>query len=86
MSKLYKVNVIMHSLVIRAEDEDEALEFYEGYYEYHPSLKADPNKSEGVLWEDGEFIIVKDITELYETSPKDKSLHEFSTTITEAGV
>ncbi len=85
MSKLYKVNVIMHSLVIKAEDEDEALEYYEGYYEY-PSVKADPNKSEGVLWEDGEFIIVKDITELYETSPKDKSLHDFATTITEAGV
>lgn len=84
MSKLYKVNVIMHSLVIRAEDEDEALEFYEGYYEY--PVTADPNKSEGVLWEDGEFIIVKDITELYDTSPKDNSLHDFATTITEAGV
>ena len=84
MSKLYKVNVIMHSLVIRAEDEDEALEFYEGFYEY--PVKADPNKSKGVLWEDGEFIIVKDITELYDTSPLDKSLHDFATTITEAGV
>lgn len=84
MSKLYKVNVIMHSLIIKAEDEDEALEFYDGYYEY--PVIADPNKSEGVLWEDGEFIIVKDITELYETSPKDNSLHDFATTITEAGV
>jgi hypothetical protein len=84
MSKIYKINIVTDSLVIKADSEEEALDYYRAYNDYGDEI-IDPDNEKGILWQDGEFTIVKDITKLYNKRNQEWSLHNFATILTEEG-